>query len=123
MSTGTGDFKQFLYAARDGDLENVKYWVRRGVDLDFLHPEFLFAPLHISLRNGHLNVARFLLESGADPLLPEGYTDDTPASIALENKDSEAIALLADFGVEVKNGPWHRFKRAVEKRWRRLVSY
>lgn len=123
MTTGTGDFKQFLYAARDGDLENVKYWVRRGADIDFLHPEFLFAPLHISLRNGHLEVALFLLENGADPRLSEGYTDDTPASIALENNDSEAIALLAAFGVDVKNGPWARFKRSLERRWHQLVSY
>ena len=123
MTTGTGDFKQFLYAARDGDLENVKYWVRRGVDLDFLHPEFLFAPLHIALRNRHLDVARFLLESGADPHLSEGYTTDTPFSIVLDNGDQEGIVLLQSFGVEVNNLLWHRVKRRIEKTVLRYVAY
>ena len=119
MSTGTGDFKQLLYAARDGDLESVQYWTRRGANLNFLHAEFLFTPLHISIRNRHLNVARWLLENGADPLLTEGYSDDTPLSIAQANEDAEAIALLESFGVEVKDGFWYRFKHML---WQRLIG-
>ena len=75
MSVGTGNFKQLLLAARDGDLESVKYWLECGANPNFLHAEFLFTPLHISLRNGHLKVAHYLLEHGADPHLAEGYSD------------------------------------------------
>ena len=116
MSTGTGDFKQLLYAARDGDLESVKYWLRRGANPNFLHAEFLFAPLHISLRNGHLEVARYLLENGADPHLAEGYSDTTPLSIAQVNGDTEAMALLAAFGVTAETGFWQRIKQRLRKR-------
>ena len=100
MSTGTGDFKQLLYASRDGDLEGVKHWLMYDVDPNFLHPEFMFAPLHISIRNGHLEVARVLLENGADPMLEEGFSAENPLSIAQANNDEEAIHLLKTFGVE-----------------------
>ncbi len=107
MSVGTGDFKQLLYAARDGDLESVKYWMEHGANPNSLHAEFLFTPLHISLRNRHLAVARYLLEHGADPHLPEGYSDVTPLSIAQANGDAEAVELLKSFGVESNRGIWH----------------
>ena len=123
MSVGTGDFKQLLYAARDGDLESVKYWMRRDADPNFLHPEFWFTPLHIALRNGHLDVARYLLEHGADPHLAEGYSDDTPLSIAQANNDAEAIALLKAFGVEVKDGVWHRVKETWWQRVMKMLTY
>ena len=123
MSTGTGDFKQLLYAARDGDLESVRYWMRRGANPNFLHAEFLFAPLHISLRNGHLAVARHLLENGADPHLAEGYSDVTPLSIAQANGDAEAIALLEAFGVQVETGLWLRIKQWLRQRFLRWFAH
>ena len=120
MSAGTGDFKQLLYAARDGDLAGVKYWVARGADLNFLHAEFLFTPLHISIRNGHLDVARYLLEHGANPHLAEGYSADTPLSIAQGKNDAEAVVLLEEFGVQVKIGFWYRAKQRL---WQRLMAF
>lgn len=120
MSTGTGDFKHLLYAARDGDLEGVKYWVARGADLNFLHAEFLFTPLHISIRNGHLDVARYLLEHGANPHMTEGYSSDTPLLIAQEKNDGEAVALLEEFGVQVKSGFWYRAKQRL---WERFMAF
>lgn len=123
MSTGTGDFKQLLYAARDGDLESVQYWMRRGANPNFLHAEFLFAPLHISLRNGHLDVARYLLENGADPHLAEGYSDTTPLSIAQANKDADALALLAVHGVEVETGLWQQVKQTLRRRWLKAFAH
>ncbi|MEM7115357.1 MAG: ankyrin repeat domain-containing protein [Chloroflexota bacterium] len=123
MSTGTGDFKQLLYAARDGDLESVQYWMRRGANPNFLHAEFLFAPLHISLRNGHLPVAQYLLENGADPHLAEGYSDTTPLSIAQAKGDAEALALLAAHGVAVETGLWQRVKQDVWRRWLKAFAH
>lgn len=101
MSTGTGNYKDLLYAARDGDLATVQHWLQTDVDLNFLHAEFLFAPLHESIRYGHLEVSRLLLEHGANPNLREGYSDLTPLKIAQDNGDEAAITLLETFGVEV----------------------
>lgn len=122
MTTGTGDFKELLYAARDGDLEGVKYWMRRDANPNFLHAEFLVTPLHISLRNQHLEVARYLLENGADPHLAEGYSDITPLRIAQENQDKEAIQLLQSFGVTVNGGFFSRIWQSAWRRWVKFVS-
>ena len=115
MSTGTGDFKELLYAARDGDLASVKHWVKTDVDLNFLHAEFMFAPLHEAVRHGHLQVARILLQHGANPNLCEGYSDLTPLKIAQANGDEQAIALLEEFGVKVDRSLWGKAVQAVSK--------
>ena len=123
MSTGTGDFKQLLYASRDGDLDAVIHWMRYDVDVNFRHPEFMFAPLHISIRNRHLDVARFLLENGADPHLSEGDSTDTPLSIAEANNDPRAIALLAEFGVNIDKSWFSKWRDTLQKRLFDLLSY
>lgn len=120
ISVGTGDFKQLLYASRDGNLDDVKHWLQYDADPNFLHPEFMFTPLHISLRNGHLDVARYLLENGADPHLSEGHSDNTPLSIALANNDHDAVALLKSFGVEDNI---NRRQAIRQKVWSRLMRY
>ena len=115
MSVGTGDFKELLYACRDGDFGMVQYFVRRQADLNFLHAEFLFAPLHESIRHGHYDISKYLLENGANPHLKEGYTDDTPLSIAQANGDEKTIALLREYGV-VEVGWLGRMWQLVQKR-------
>ena len=123
MSTGTGDFKDLLYAARDGDIATVKHWVRRDVDLNFLHAEFLFAPLHESIRYGHHDISRILLEHGANPNLREGYSDLTPLKIAQANGDEQAIALLEAFGVKVDRSPWGRIGKSISNYFVGLVKF
>ena len=115
MSTGTGDFKDLLYAARDGDADAVWHWLQTDVDLNFLHAEFLFAPLHESIRYGHLDVSRLLLEHGANPNLQEGYSDLTPLKIAQANGDAAAIELLEEYGVKVDRSLRGKAVQAVSK--------
>ena len=121
MSVGTGDFKELLYACRDGDFGMVQYFVKRNADLNFLHAEFLFAPLHESIRHGHYDISQYLLEHGADPHLKEGYTADTPLSIAQANEDTRMIALLRKYGV-VEAGVFGRIWQQLCQRVIRLVQ-
>ncbi len=116
MSVGTGDFKQLLYASRDGDFEMVRYYVKRNADLNFLHAEFFYTPLHESIRYQHYEIAEYLLQNGADPHLAEGYTDITPLKIAQTAGDTRAIALLEKYGVEVNRSLWHRLWRPVQQK-------
>ena len=113
MSTGTGDFKDLLYASRDGDINTVWHWLQTDVDVNFLHPEFWFAPLHESIRYGHFEVSRLLLEHGANPHLQEGYSDLTPLKIAQENGDAATIALLKEYGVEVDESLRGRLSQGI----------
>lgn len=36
-----GDYKDFFYAARNGDLELVRHHLRTGIDVVFIHPEIM----------------------------------------------------------------------------------
>ena len=56
-------------------------------------------PLHAALHNGHLEVARSLLERGAD-INARNYTGGTPLHMALERGDTEALQLLIDRGAD-----------------------
>ena len=123
MSTGTGDFKDLLYAARDGDAHTVWHWLQTDVDLNFLHAEFLFAPLHESIRYGHLEVSQMLLEHGANPNLPEGYSDLTPLKIAQASGDAEAIELLEKFGVQVDHSLYGNIGRWITNFLTDLVKF
>lgn len=106
ITTGTGDFKQILYACRDGDLDTVKYFASRGADLNFIHAEFLFAPLHESIRHQHIDITQYLLEHGANPNLKEGYSTVTPWQLAQENQDFETLKLLKEHGAHEEHSRW-----------------
>ena len=101
-----GDWKEMILAVEKGDLALVEYHIRTGVDPNYQHPEFLTAPLLESIRFGQLEIARFLLENGADPNIKEIFDASTPLSIARANKDKAAIELLKSYGgVEYGKAP------------------
>lgn len=92
-----GNWKEMFYASEKGDVELVKYHIKMGVDPNYQHPEFLTSPLLESLRLGQLEVAKFLMENGADPHLKEAFGSDTPLSVAKSSKNKEAIKLVQSF--------------------------
>ena len=80
-----GDYKDFFKAACDGDLELVRHHLRLGIDVDFIHPELQSTALVAALELGRADVARVLLEHGADPDLRsplEGLTARQVAAAA-----------------------------------------
>lgn len=104
-----GDWKEMILAVQQGDLSLVEYHINMGVDPNYQHPEFLTAPLLESIRFGQLEVARFLLEHGADPNVKEIFDASTPLSIAHANKDQAAIDLLEAYGAEKYGKQPNRF--------------
>lgn len=72
MSDG-GNWKEMYLAGCDGDLALVEYHVRRGVDVNFAHPEFLSTPLVAAILAGQQQVALFLLSHGANPALASEF--------------------------------------------------
>lgn len=64
-----GDYKDFFRGACEGDLELVRHHLRRGVDVDFIHPELLSTALVAAIEAGRAEVALVLLDHGADPAL------------------------------------------------------
>ncbi len=89
-----GNWKEMFHAAQDGDLELVGYHLRMGVDPNYQHPEYFTSALIESIRLGRLPVTRFLLDHGADPSIPEGFSTDTPLRIARTVDNPAAVRLL-----------------------------
>ncbi len=85
-----GDWKDMIYAIRDGDLELVKYHINQGVNLNYQHPEFMTTALVESIVYDRIYIAQLLLKSGADPNLKIGFSSDTALSEA--KKASKKIA-------------------------------
>jgi len=92
-----GDWKEMFGAIEKGNFNLVEYYLRVGIDPNYQHPEFMAAPLVESIRFNHLDIAKLLLEHGADPNIKEVMGGDTPLSVAQAKKNTEAIALLNSY--------------------------
>lgn len=77
-----GNWKELYFAAREGDLELVRYHVQMGVDVNYAHPEFLSTPLVAAILAGQQEVAQYLLDVGADPNLMSEFDSVTPLEAA-----------------------------------------
>ncbi|KAL3676866.1 hypothetical protein R1sor_026814 [Riccia sorocarpa] len=75
--------REFLEAARYGDLEDVKAMVAQGVRLDSLDEQGRTA-LHMASANGHLDVVQYLISQGAD-VNAKNAEDNTPLHYAALN--------------------------------------
>lgn len=89
-----GDWKAMFKAVQDGDYNLVEYYLRIGIDPNYQHPEFMAAPLVESIRFNELEIAKLLLEKGADPKIVEVLEKETAFSVAKDRNNQEAIALL-----------------------------
>ncbi len=82
-----GGLTALLYAARDGGLEEARFLVAAGADVKLADPNEI-SPLLISILNDHLDVARFLLDRGAEANTRD-FWGRTPlwAAVDLRNMD------------------------------------
>ena len=92
-----GDWKEMFYGCENNDIDLVRYHIRMGVDPNYQHPEFMTTALIECIRLGHLGIAEFLLDNGADPELKEVFGAHTPLSMAKWKKNREAIQLVNDY--------------------------
>ncbi|MDW3646580.1 MAG: ankyrin repeat domain-containing protein [Bacteroidia bacterium] len=92
-----GDWKEMLLAAEKGDLDLLTYHIKMGADPNYQHPEFLTTPLIESIRFGHLDCAKYLLDNGADPTIKEAFGPHTPLALAKFLKNKEAVKLVTDY--------------------------
>jgi uncharacterized protein len=64
-----GGMTALLYAAREGHMETVKRLVEGHVNVNEVSGGDKFSPLVTAIANGHLTIAKYLLDHGADPNL------------------------------------------------------
>lgn len=101
-----GNWKEMFNAACDGDLELVRYHVKRGVDVNYAHPEFPSTPLVACTLAGQESVAIYLLEAGANPHLHSEFDGLTPIQAARQAElpllEAKLVQLGASPPAEVK---------------------
>ncbi len=87
------DVWSMLRAAREGDLDRVKALVSRRPEL--VSCEYNYTPpLHFAVREGHIEVVRFLVEKGADVSAYRTYPFQDSLLTMAEDREYRAIVDL-----------------------------
>lgn len=105
-----GDWKDLYQASLDGDLALVSHHIREGVNPNYQHPEIMCTPLVTSVVAGHLAVAHYLLDHGADPNLVSDFHGLTPLQAAQQHGHADLAQRLQRMGARVVKRPfWWRW--------------
>jgi serine/threonine-protein phosphatase 6 regulatory ankyrin repeat subunit B len=87
--------EELLTAAKSGDLAGVRKSHEAGANIDTQDDNFSQTALHIAASEGHLEIARYLVEKGAD-LLIQDAVDMTPIHLAARDGKEAVLQLLLD---------------------------
>jgi len=68
---------RLVEAAVNNDIETLKLLIAKGQDVNQLHPLLGYSALHAAVDQGHFEIVRFLVESGADVNLPRALEKKT----------------------------------------------
>jgi len=109
----------FIEQAKKGNLEFIKQCIRNGnvnvndrilygrmIPWDLILPEVIIrnmdglTALHQAVRSNHYEVAKFLLENGADPEVVEYETGLTAMDMAQSNENEDLVNLLLQYGLQ-----------------------
>ena len=86
-----------------GKIDRVRTLIELGVDHSLANKKGI-SPLSKAVAMGHLNLAKFLLENGAE-LNPSGQNDLPPLFFAIRHKREEFFWYLIEQGADVDNIP------------------
>lgn len=92
-----GDWKEMLVAVQNGDFELVKYHIQSGVDPNYEHPELMTTALIECIEYDRLEIAKFLLEHGANPKQNAWLSTDNPISVAKRSGKKAFVKLMKDY--------------------------
>jgi ankyrin repeat protein len=89
------DVWNMFQASCNGDLDQVKALVSRRRELALCEYNYT-PPIHFAVREGHLEIVRFLLEQGADPTYRTYPFQDTLLTMAQDREYHEIAQLLLE---------------------------
>jgi ankyrin repeat protein len=92
-----------LSAAEDGRMEDVKFLVKKGADVNFASPKTGRTPLMRAAENGHLNVVEVLLQKGARINLKSTYSGKTALMRSAQYGHAPIVRLLMEKGADVNS--------------------
>lgn len=96
--------KQLLVHIIAGNLDAIKQCLSNGASINAKN-DYNYTTLMLAAREGHLEIVKYLIESGADVNMSSGNGGFTPLMLASNNGHIEVVKLLMDNGalVGVKN--------------------
>lgn len=86
-------------AARDGVVNAVRKWVKRGADVNAANDKG-FCSLMLAVHGGHMTVVRLLAELGADMNKISSINNATPVFVACLRGNAEMVQLVIELGGE-----------------------
>lgn len=92
-----GNWKEMFKGVQENDRELVLYYLKKGIDPNYQHPEFLALPLAESIRYKHIEITKLLLEYGAKPLIIEVESGCSSLDLGKKMNSIEAVKLMTEF--------------------------
>src|SRR5258708_10775239 len=92
--------EELVTAARRGQLAEVRRLLEAGAPLEAKN-QYGATPLYMAVFNAHGEVAKLLLEKGANPNVEDTFYKSSIFAYALQKKQTEVVRLMLDKGVTV----------------------
>jgi len=108
--------KSLTDAAAKGDLEQVKLLISKGVDINVKDDEGL-TPLHHAIKEGHTELARFLIDQDANLNAKEKRWDYAPLHYAIWFENIDIVEVLVNKGVDVNYTPKRDYSPLINAIW------
>ena len=93
-----------IHASRVGSLDCVRLLLERGANVNSTN--FYTTPLMDACRNGHVEVARYLVEQAGADVNQDECEDLTALNYAAYSGSIELVDLLLDHGADIDNETW-----------------
>lgn len=112
-------------AAIKGRLKRAKKLLAEGADVDFKDVNKL-TPLYFAAMHGHVEIARGLLDKGADPNIAREDSLGPPLVRAAYDGDLKMLALLLEKGADINNIDYSRrtaLHAAIDRGMRETAAF